>query len=122
VEKNPLREKTRARRLSLLALLLLFLYLAYLLFRPYLGTVVFAVVLTSVCHRLHTRVLRRCKDRKNLAAFLTTAILVVIVVVPLVGFSAALVNQGVDSFGQVNTWLQEGNIEKMLSWEWDLRT
>jgi predicted PurR-regulated permease PerM len=34
------------------------------------------------------------------------------------GFSAALVNQGVDSFGQVNTWLQEGNIEKMLSWEW----
>jgi predicted PurR-regulated permease PerM len=64
------------------------------------------------------RVLKRCKDKKNLAAFLTTAMLVVIVVVPLVGFSAALVNQGVDSFGQVNTWLQEGNIEKMLSWEW----
>jgi len=44
--------------------------------------------------------------------------LVVIVVVPLVGFSTVLVHQGVDSFGQVNTWLQEGNIEKMLSWEW----
>ena len=118
MEKNPLTERTRARRLFLLALLLLFLYLTYLLFRPYLGTVVFAVVLTSACHRFHTRVLQRCKDKKNLAAFLTTAVLVVIVVVPLVGFSTALVNQGVDSFGQVNTWLQEGNIEKMLSWEW----
>ena len=118
MEKNQLREKTRARRLFLLALLFLFLYLTYLLFKPYLGTVVFAIVLTSVCHRFHKRVLQRCKDKKNLAAFLTTAMLVVIVVVPLVGFSTALVNQGVDSFGQVNTWLQQGNIEKMLSWEW----
>ncbi|NIQ88242.1 MAG: AI-2E family transporter, partial [Deltaproteobacteria bacterium] len=118
MEKSQLREKTRARRLFLLALLFLFLYLTYLLFKPYLGTVVFAMVLTSVCHHFHIRVLQRCKDKKNLAAFLTTAMLVVIVVVPLVGFSTALVNQGVDSFGQVNTWLQEGNIEKMLSWEW----
>jgi predicted PurR-regulated permease PerM len=118
VKRNALQEKTRARRLFLLALLFLFLYLTYLLFKPYVGTVVFAVVLTSVCHRFHKRVLQRCKDKKNLAAFLTTAMLVVIVVVPLVGFSAALVNQGADSFGQVSTWLQEGNIERMLSWEW----
>lgn len=118
VKTNELREKTRARRLFLLALLFLFLYLTYLLFKPYLGTFVFAVVLTSVCHRYHKRVLKLCKDKKNLAAFLTTAILVVIVVVPLVGFSTALVNQGADSFGQVNTWLKKGNIERMLSWEW----
>ncbi|UCE82418.1 MAG: AI-2E family transporter [Deltaproteobacteria bacterium] len=118
MEKNSVDEKTRARKLFLLALLFLFLYLTYRLFRPYVGTVVFAIVLTSVCYRFHRRILQWCKDKKNLAAFLTTILLVVIVVVPLVGFCAVLVNQGAESFGQVNSWLKEGNIERMLSWEW----
>ncbi|MGD8531093.1 MAG: hypothetical protein PVG97_08935, partial [Syntrophobacterales bacterium] len=81
MEKNSVDEKTRARRLFLLALLFLFLYLTYRLFRPYVGTVVFAIVLTSVCYRFHRRILQWCKDKKNFAAFLTTILLVVIVVV-----------------------------------------
>lgn len=116
--KNSVQEKTKARRLFLLALLIFFLYLTFLLFRPYLGTVIFAILLASVCYPMHRRLLRWSKGRKNLAAFLTSALLVVIVIVPLMGFSIALVEQGVESVGRVSDWLQAGNLEKVLSSDW----
>ena len=101
-----------------MALLFLFLYLTFLIFRPYLGTVIFAIILTSVCYPVHRRFLQRTKGRKNLAALLTATLLVLIVVVPLVSFFAALVEQGAESVGKVNDWLQAGNFEKVLSSEW----
>jgi predicted PurR-regulated permease PerM len=42
----------------------------------------------------------------------------VIVVVPLVCFSAALVAQGADSLSKANAWLQGGNLEEILSGKW----
>jgi predicted PurR-regulated permease PerM len=102
----------------LLAFLFLFLYLTFLLFRPYLGTVVFAIVLTSACHPVYRRLLQWNKGRKNRAAFLAATLLLVIVVVPLVGFSAALTEQGVESVGKVNDWLRAGNLEKVFSSDW----
>ena len=86
---SSVQEKTKARRLFLLSLLFFFLYLTFLLFKPYLGTIIFAVVLTSVCQPVYRRILQWRKGRKNLAAFLTATLLVVIVVVPLVSFSTA---------------------------------
>jgi predicted PurR-regulated permease PerM len=118
VETEPVREKIRARRLFLLALLFFFIYLAFRVFRPYVGTMVFASVLTSVCYPFHRKILKRCKYRQNLAAFITAALLVGIVVVPLVSFSAALVQQGVETVGKVNTWLKAGNLEEVLSGKW----
>jgi predicted PurR-regulated permease PerM len=118
VETDPLQGRTRARRLSLLALLFFFLYLVFLVFRPYLGTLVFATVLASLCYPLHDRILKWCNGRDNLAALFTSALLVVIVLVPLVAFSAALVAQGAISFGKANTWLKEANLQEILSGKW----
>jgi predicted PurR-regulated permease PerM len=115
---NSVGEQTRARRLFLLALLFFFLYLVFLVFRPYLGTLVFAAVLASVCYPFHARISLRVKGRENLAALLTSALLVVIVVVPLVCFSAALVAQGAESFSKANAWLQEANLQRILSGKW----
>ncbi len=116
--QNSVQEKTKARRLFLLALLFLFLYLTILLFKAYLGTVIFAIVLTSACYPVYRRLLHWSKGRRNRAAFLTATLLIVVVVVPLVGFSAALIEQGVKSVGKVNDWLQAGNLEKVLSADW----
>jgi len=118
VETDPVQEKIRARRLFLLALLFFFIYLAFLVFRPYVGTMVFASVLASVCYPFHRKIIKRCKERENLAAFITAALLVIIVVVPLVSFSAALVQQGVETVGRVNAWLKAGNLEEVLSGKW----
>ncbi len=78
MEKDSGLEKTKARRLFLLALLFCFLYLVFLIFQPYLGTLIFAVVLTSICHPFHRRFLQRCKGRKNVAAFLAVWSLLVV--------------------------------------------
>jgi len=115
---NSVGEQTRARRLFLLALLFFFLYLVFLIFRPYLGTLVFAAVLASVCHPFHDRISVRLQGKENLAAFLTSALLVVIVVVPLVCFSAALLAQGAESFGKANAWLKEANLQEILAGKW----
>lgn len=115
MEKNSALEKTRARRLFLLALLFCSLYLVFLIFQPYLGTLIFAVILTSVFHPFHKRLLQLCKGRKNVAAFLTATLLVLIVVVPLLSFTGGLVQQGAKSFGKVNAWLEAGNLERVLS-------
>ena len=50
--------------------------------------------------------------------FRSAALLVIIVVVPLVSFSAALVQQGVETVGRVNAWLKAGNLEEVLSGKW----
>lgn len=113
-----MQEKIKARRLFLLALLFSFLYLLFLIFRPYLGTLVFATVLTSLCYPFHSRILKWCRGRENVAAFLTGILLIVMVVVPLVSFSAALVYQGVELFGKIQTWLEAGNLEQFLSGNW----
>ena len=118
VDMNSVQEQKRARRLFLLALLFLFLYLVFLIFRPYLGTLVFAIALTSVCYPFHNRLLKRLRGKENLAALLTATLLVVIVVVPLVSFSGALVEQGAESFGKANVWLKEANLEEILSGKW----
>jgi predicted PurR-regulated permease PerM len=113
-----MQEKIKARRFFLLALLFFFLYLLFLIFRPYLGTLVFATVLSSLCYPFHSRILKWCRGRENVAAFLTGILLIVIVVVPLVSFSAALVYQGVELFGKIETWLEAGNLEQFLSGNW----
>jgi len=118
VTKKSGQEETKARRRFLLALLLFLLYLVFLLFRPYLGTVILAIVLTSACYPNHRRLLQWSKGKKNMAAFLAATLLVVIVVVPLVGFSAAVIQQGVESVGQVSEWLKAGNLEEVLSSPW----
>lgn len=118
MDMNSAGEQTRARRFFLLALLFSFLYLIFLIFRPYLGTLILAAILTSVCYPFHSRILKWCGGRENLAAFLTGTLLIVIVVVPLAGFSAALVNQGVALFGKIEAWLETGNLEQLLSGNW----
>jgi predicted PurR-regulated permease PerM len=100
-----------------LCLLFFFLYLAFILFRPYCGTIVFAVALISVCHPAHQRILQRCKGRKNLAALVSTTLLVLVIIIPLLSFTAALIDQGAVSLGQVNAWVKAGNLEKAIASE-----
>ena len=118
METDPVQGKIRARRLSLLALLFLFLYLVFLILRPYLGTVIFASVLASLCYPFHDHILKWCKGRENLAALITSALLVVIVLLPLASFSAALVEQGAISFGKASVWLRDTNPQEILSGKW----
>jgi predicted PurR-regulated permease PerM len=117
VKETIVPDQGRARRIFLLVLLFSFLFLAALLLRPFWGTLVLAVVLTSVFYPSHRRVVRQCKGRENLAAFLTATVLVLMVVIPLLGFMLAMAQQGVESLTRISAWVQEGNLNSLLSGE-----
>lgn len=52
-----------------------------------------------------------------MAALVSSALVVLIVVLPLLGFAVTLIREGGESFTEVQSWLQAGNLEKLLSWE-----
>lgn len=99
----------------LLVLLVFSLYLAYLTLRPFLETIIFAIVFASLLHPLQVRFVSLYRGRKNLAALTVVFVLTFLVALPVFLFISALVNQGMDTMGQVNSWLSEGNLHKLMN-------
>lgn len=76
-----------------LGLLLGAALLTALLFYPYLGSLVLGVTFAIVFRPLHRKIFRAFGGRAVLAALLSTVILVVIVLVPLIFFGVELFNE-----------------------------
>ncbi|MBI5017588.1 MAG: AI-2E family transporter [Deltaproteobacteria bacterium] len=95
-------------------MLLISLYLAYLVLRPFLHSIVFAAVLASLCVPLQKFFERPLHGRRGLAAFCVVVMAAVVIAVPLLLFIAALAAEGVDSVNRVQGWLQAGGVETLL--------
>ncbi len=67
----------------LLALLSGALLLAFFIFRPFLYTLIFAVIVTVVFQPVHKRVLGSTRQRRGIAALVTAIIIITIVLVPV---------------------------------------
>jgi predicted PurR-regulated permease PerM len=67
-------------------------YLCLLILRPFFGIVAWSTVLAITCYPLHQRVARRT-GRAALSAFVTSALMVLAVLVPLVFIASVAVNQ-----------------------------
>lgn len=98
----------------LLVLLFFSLFLAYLTLRPFLETLIFAVVFASLLHPLHVRLVRLYGGRKNLAALTVVFVLTFLIALPVFFFISALVNQGLETMSRLNAWVSEGNLNKLL--------
>lgn len=83
--------KQQARRWALLAAVAISLYGCWLLFRPFLGVLTWAVVLAIIFHSMHRRI-RAWTDRPNLSAILSTALVVLVVLLPVTLAVLAVVN------------------------------
>jgi predicted PurR-regulated permease PerM len=68
---------------------------------PFSGAILWGTVLAIVFRPLYRRMLRSTRQRPNLAAFATMAIILFIVVLPVIGISVALVRQAVAVYGLV---------------------
>lgn len=98
----------------LLVLLFFSLFLAYLTLRPFLETLIFAVVFASLLHPLQVRLVRLYGGRKNLAALTVVFVLTFLIALPVFFFISALVNQGLETMSRLNAWVGEGNLNKLL--------
>jgi predicted PurR-regulated permease PerM len=68
------------------------LFLCVLILRPFFGVLAWSTVLATTCYPLHERLVRRT-ERPTLSAFITSALMVLAVLVPLAFVGGIAVNQ-----------------------------
>ena len=98
----------------LILFLALALYLAYSVISPFINTMVLSTVLAVIFAPVHIRMVGWCGGRENLASALTTAIILVALVIPIFIFVFGLVDQGVQAISDLNSWAQKGGLENIL--------
>jgi len=83
------------------------LYVCYLIARPFVGPILFAAVLAVVFFPLHDRIWHRIRG-PNLAALVSTALVVLIVVIPLVGLGRAVTQEVSAAYASLSEKSAEG--------------
>jgi len=113
--QEPLVPGGAYRTMLLLVLLAVSMFLAGLLLWPFVQPIVLALVLASLFHPLKVRLAGWYRGREGLAVLTTVVLITVLIVIPIILFLSALLAQGVESVGRVDSWLREGGAEKMLA-------
>lgn len=107
-------QQRRYVRFFLIVPALITFYFVFQIFRPFLMPITLAIIFASLCYPVFRQILKLCRGRRSLAAFLTSIALILVVIVPLAGFLVALA----DEVGQVYRYLQEkaesGEINALL--------
>ena len=98
----------------LLAVLFISLYLAFIILRPFIQTIVLAVVLASLFYPLKHRLLKIYRGRENAAALTSVLVLTFLIVLPVLFFLGALMSQGVETINKVNAWIGAGHLKGLL--------
>ncbi len=83
------------------------LYLLFLIFQPFMHTLIFACVLTALSYPLYVFFLKFTGRRRPIASFLVLTLLVFLVFLPIYFFIAGLVPQAKYSIGIIYTWLAD---------------
>ena len=101
-------------QVALLALLLLSLYLAFRLVRPFLDPIILAVVLAPIVHPVYRWLRARLRGRASAAALLTCLLVVLVVIGPLSVLGTALVNQGAAAVKMLDDRARSGKLADLL--------
>ena len=112
----PLGTWLNHRQLSFLVLLALTaasFYLAYIIFRPFLASLFLSFVLSIAFLPLHNRILRLVRSN-SLAAWLTTAVVVLFILVPSILLSLKLLAQATSLYGSLSLqWSSPGGLRRL---------
>lgn len=99
----------------LIVLLLLAFYLFYQIVAPFLHTLILSTVLAVIFAPVFRRALEFCKGKRNLAAFITVALMVFLILLPTAFVLLALVEQGVQSLDAINTWVAKTDFNNLVA-------
>ena len=98
----------------LLVMLFIALGLTAYVLSPFLQTLIFAVVLASIFHPLHARLVRAFGGKENLAALLVVLVITFCLALPVLFFLSTIAAQGVQTLNDLNAWLKGGNLDRLL--------
>ncbi len=85
--------KTDHTRLFFFALLIITVYVAYILLKPFLGIILLAGVTVMIFLPLYKWLLKKTKDKKNLSSALVIILILLVVLIPLSFIIQLTVNQ-----------------------------
>jgi predicted PurR-regulated permease PerM len=105
----------RSQAYFFLGLVVLFLALSFLIFRPYLGILLFAgalAILVSPIHRVLTRFFR---NSRGLGAFATVVLTLIVVVLPLAYLIVALASEVIGMYSNLRASVSFDDVQVTLS-------
>jgi predicted PurR-regulated permease PerM len=105
--------REHASVLALFAVTTLALYLCYLLARPFLSSLAWALALAIVAHPLYERIAKRIRH-ENIAAGLAVVIVAITIVAPTILIGQQLVQQAGTGLEAIKKGLSEGNWQARL--------
>ncbi len=108
----------RGHRAFLLVLLFLSLYLSYKILIPFSHAIILSIFIASIFYPLKPRLEACFMHHKNLMALAAVLGITVLIIIPVLFFTVALVNQGIDTFNAINQWIGAGNLQKLMESDW----
>ncbi|MFH1387693.1 MAG: AI-2E family transporter [Patescibacteria group bacterium] len=104
-----LEKKIHAKYLSLLLVILIFV-ITFLLLRPFLITIISAVLLTYIFYPAYRR-LKKIFKSKNVSSFVTCLLIVLLFLVPLGLIVSSLAKDTISAYGEVSNFLSTTKID-----------
>ncbi|MCX7823576.1 MAG: AI-2E family transporter [Syntrophobacterales bacterium] len=98
----------------MLFLLIVCLWLAYLVLKPFMHTIILSFLLGSIVVPIYEKLLTRLKGRRNTAAAIVVIGLIGVIFIPMVLFISALVNQAITTISHINEWLRAGTLQNLI--------
>ncbi len=97
------------------------LFACYLLIQPYIHPILLAIILSLIVYPFYRQILSVCGNRRSLAAFLTSALLTLVVLIPLIFVTFSLFQQGVQVFNAIYDWIATGEYKTLLQHPWAVK-
>jgi predicted PurR-regulated permease PerM len=94
--------------------LIVLIYLCYLLFKPFLPSIIWAIVLVTLFYPVTTRLRAWLRGRDTLAAVLMCALVLIIIVMPIVGLTLVLGREALRTYKLIEEWVASGGLDFLV--------
>lgn len=111
--ENAFPEKLTIAHYFLFLLISASFILCYRMMQSYIDPVIIAIILAILANPIYQWILSWCGRRKNLAAFIASILLNMVIIIPFFLIFSAVVRQGILSFNAIELWIEGGNIERL---------
>jgi predicted PurR-regulated permease PerM len=103
-----------ASRVVLLIFLAVALYASYSLIKPFIEPIVLAILVGMLAHPLHHRIVQALGGRESTAALVTSLLLCLGILLPMIALLAAVLDQGVKYSAVVRDWVTSDNMHAFM--------
>ncbi|MBF0301868.1 MAG: AI-2E family transporter [Desulfamplus sp.] len=97
----------------LFILIALSLFLCWNMMQGYIDPVIIAIILSVLTHPIYEWINKKCGNRSNLAAIISSILLNLVIIIPLFFIFSAVIRQGIISVNDINLWIKDGNIQRL---------